>query len=334
MSSNDIHDLFTANAPEEPSTQGWADAVRGRRRRRRVVTGVASGGLAVALAVPLGATLLNRPAQIASPAKASTLTAAEVCADARTQAEAFATLGGEALQEGAVRAWLCGDEQTEEGSAFGTAGPTYPITQGVDEAIAWYLDAPEADPMAACTMEYILTYTVAFEYEDGSIAPVQGQLHGCRTVTDGATIRSGGDELYALLQDLWADNRGEDFVAEVEPCTMTATMGEVADPADATSAALCQADAEGNRVASRLTAEQASAVGLSVSETATTAPDAITYPDRVTTLQLFDAAGSLLSLDALDDGSFLFYDGDAARVWTPGAELRAELEEAAALPLP
>ena len=41
-----------------------------------------------------------------------------------------------------------------------------------------------------------------------------------------------------------------------------------------------------------------------------------------------------VSLDALDDGSFLFYDGDAARVWTPGAELRAELEEAAALPLP
>ena len=69
---SDIHDLFHDNDTADPSTNGWAEEVRTRHRRNRVLTGVAAGVLAVGLAIPVGVTLVNRSGgtPVASPAKA------------------------------------------------------------------------------------------------------------------------------------------------------------------------------------------------------------------------------------------------------------------------
>ena len=44
---SDIHDLFHDNDTADPTTNGWAEEVRARHRRNRVLTGVAAGVLAV-----------------------------------------------------------------------------------------------------------------------------------------------------------------------------------------------------------------------------------------------------------------------------------------------
>lgn len=339
MTNQDMHDLFTNNAPEEPATDGWADKAKARRRRTRTLTGVAAGVLAVGLAVPVGVTLLDRPGQQAAPAQQplAERTAAEVCEAARDQVAGEFTLdafGDASLKEGAVRAWLCGDDQVDEaGFTSGTAGPTTALTEGVDQAISWFLDAPAASPAAACTMEYILTYTVAFEYEDGSLAPVQGTLHGCATVTDGSATKEGGREYFELLTNLWAEHATADATTAPKPCASAATMW----PADVTAAKfanLCQHDAAADLSVTELSEADAKAIGESIAATTTAAPDMMTYPEQLTTLEVFDKAGNSLKLDALEGGSFLFYQDNEARVWTPSDELRAKLQEAAALPLP
>lgn len=70
---SDIHDLFHDNDTADPTTNGWAEEVRTRHRRNRVLTGVAAGVLAVGLAIPVGVTLVNRSGgtPVASPATQS-----------------------------------------------------------------------------------------------------------------------------------------------------------------------------------------------------------------------------------------------------------------------
>lgn len=336
---SDIHDLMHENTPDEPSTAGWADRVRGRRQRRRAVTGVAAGVLAVGLAVPVGVSLLNRPMQVARPADGTTAPAAlpardagEVCAEARQQmtvaiaATTYANPGDPVLQEGAVRAWLCGDDSAEEGMVSGTRGPLDPLTVDVDKAVSWFLDAQPSDPDQACTMEYRLTYVVAFEYEDGSLIPVQGELHGCRAVTDGSRYVDGGDGFLDLLTDLWLTNRAPDVSAAPAPCVGATIFGAL--PEEAVSGAVCRQKDDGTTESAEV--PDAAAIGAAVAANAVAADETNLPLATGVALELTNKAGEVLRLDRLEDGTYLTYADGTPRQWTPSTDEAAVLDAAIA----
>lgn len=343
---SDIHDLMHENTPDEPSTAGWADQVRGRRRRGRTLTGVAAGVLAVGLAVPVGVSVLNRPVEAARPADAlgapagppepaplQERTAADVCAEAgplmfvAANTTEYKVWGDPVLKEGAVRAWLCGDDTVQDGVAFGTRGPLDPLTVDVDKAISWFLTAPEADRDGVCTADYRLTYIVAFEYDDGSLIPVSGELHGCRTVTDGSRMTTGGEEFLDLLADLWATNRAPDFEAPAQPCAATGTI-LVAKPEDTTSAAVCRVEQDGTVRSAEV--EDAAAIGAAIAADAVVADETqLSFSDLVT-LELANKAGEIVRFDHLEDGTYLSYENGTPMLWTPTADEAAVLDAAIA----
>ena len=325
----DIQDMFHASAPEAPATEQWPAQVKARRRRRQALTGVLGGVLAVGLAVPLGVTLLNRPAvQLAAP-PVSPADAAAVCASGEALVEQWAAGQTTDLKKGATRAWLCGDQMN--------AGPAEPLTVGVDAAIQAFLDAPAAPLDQACTMEYRMTYTVVFEYADSTLAPVTGELHGCKTLNDSSGPRQGGAEYLETVKGLWLAQR-----AAQDPQIETA-WGDCVDAGTpilpivldkVKGAQLCETAADGTKSAAQLevsgdlksNAEIARAIAASLatdSAEETSGMFDFAMPER--RLQLVDQYGALLTLQLLTDGTWLYYSDDATRVWTPPASLREAL---------
>lgn len=341
MTDPELRDLFAEAAPAAPSTVGWADNARARRRRRRTFTGVAVAVLAVGVGVPVGATLLSRPVQVAQPAATATLpdrVASDVCQQAQQQVTDTFQAGAQgeaALEPGAVRAWLCGDGTADAGMAFGTVGPSYPLTEDVDQAVDWFLQAPEADPNQACTMEYRLTYTVAFEYPDGTLAPVQGALHGCRTVTDGSATKSGGQEYFDLLTSLWASHPAATPAPVEATCSGAATMLQAA-PADVTSGAFCQQTdvTSSTMTTAELSPELVASIATSLRESSAEVSEPERYLEPSTQLQLFTPQGAKLTLSMLIDGTFSYYVGDQEWEWTAPGDVYEELKKVADQPLP
>ena len=327
---SDIQNLLHSASPDEPSTDGWTEKVHARRRRNRVVAGVAGGTLALALAVPVGVTVLNQPNHnVANPAVAPTETeapeptapsgpitnAADACAASSELVAKWAELSGgdSPVKLGATQAWLCGDHAT--------VGPAEPLTEGVDELAKAFLDAEEADPNQACTMEYRLAYTLVFQYADGTLAPVMGELHGCRTLTDGATRRSGGEELYNLAVDKWEAAR-----KDAEPSADAATVNcdqqasiIPADLGDLASLSLCVPEADGSWKTLEIPgADEAfvAGVGESVKADATQGDNA-SLEYGTSALLLVDRFGGVFTLQGLADGSYTFWTDETTNVWTP-----------------
>ncbi|HMR47899.1 MAG TPA: hypothetical protein PKE40_00895 [Arachnia sp.] len=238
---NDIHDLFHQAAPPEPLTQGWADEARSRRTRRLAGLGGLAALAVLAVAIPVGLHLFGDgppltlpPAETASapddtapspndtaPSPNDTTDPEPVdyvvpgpsaCTDQRG---AMVQPGPGPVAPGATQAWLCGDAIVQDDYPSGQRGPLEPLTLNPDALIALYQAAPLADPDQACTAEYRLTYRLVFEYPDAPSQVVQGELHGCRTTTDGETVRDGGQELYDAAIAAWTEQRrGADPDAE------------------------------------------------------------------------------------------------------------------------
>lgn len=226
MTDEQFARIFKRNTPEPPDGD-WAADARNRHRRRQAGTVAVAAVAGVAIVgAPLAINALqNNGPQYATPAVSSTApavttapsasgsvnpsappatTAAEICPTAQD-------FIGTDLPEGAMQLWLCG----EDVQMGGRAGPPEPLTTGVEDALAAYNGLEPRDPNQACTMEYTLAYTVIGEYPDGTRKAVQGELHGCRNVGD----RSGGDQFFETLQDLWQDQRASNPAPEL---TLTA----------------------------------------------------------------------------------------------------------------
>lgn len=226
---SELREEFRREAPEAPSVDGWADRARSKHRRRRMAGSAVALGIVVALAVPLGISVLDRtgePVVPAEPAPAPALpvtTAEEVCAPyAPIHDVSDADLPAvDELPDDAARVWLCPDGTELTTVAF----PSEPLTDeaAVASAVATFNDLEQPDLASLmCTAEMGMTYVAVFEYADGDRIPVRGELYGCRLLVTGPaddqTMRLGSQEYLDQLTGAWADQRAEsDDVAPMGP---------------------------------------------------------------------------------------------------------------------
>lgn len=338
---SDIHDLFHDNDTADPTTNGWAEEVRTRHRRNRVLTGVAAGVLAVGLAIPVGVTLVNRSGgtPVASPATQPPSVApsdleesagpdpsdpvdppmgASICqSGADEMAKRLAEASPQPVREGATTAWLCGDGVYQ--------GPLDPLTEGVDDAVRAFLSQPEAPQDRACTMEYTMTYTVVFEYPDSTIIPVTGELHGCRTTSDGATQREGGQEFLDTVKGLWTKQRASsDFINDT--MTACAEARQPIIPVDLTqlvAAQVCTRKGEAWDTAGLGADEElARQIVDSVEQDVTEVGDTWEFRTPERRIELVDRFGGIFTLTELADGRYTFMDGKGNdKAWKPSPEL-------------
>lgn len=110
------------------------------------------------------------------------------------------TIPDDGLPLGASAVWLCGESGPPYGGALGAHEP---LTTDVDGFVQVLNDLPRAPADMVCTAEYVLSYLFVVEYPDGSRVPLEGGLHGCRTVGG----REGADEVWNEITNRWAEQR-------------------------------------------------------------------------------------------------------------------------------
>ncbi|NLE99173.1 MAG: hypothetical protein GX596_14475 [Propionibacterium sp.] len=219
---NELRDDFLREVPEEPSTHGWADAVRTKRRRRRAAGSAVAVAVVAAVAVPLGVSLMGRTGEPIVPAEPAPTSPAPVAWPDATHEEMCAFASGpdpipaeawvavDELPEEPARVWLCDTAQAGEQPIV------FPQEPLVDEhlvaaAIGTFNELLPLAPDAMCTMEFGMVYTVLYEYADGTVVPVQGEGHGCYVVRTGSDDdpqqRTGAGELLDELTRSWAEQR-------------------------------------------------------------------------------------------------------------------------------
>lgn len=116
------------------------------------------------------------------------------------------TIPDDGLPLGASAVWLCG----EAGLPYdGRLGAREPLTTDVDGFVQKLNELPALPEEIACTAEYSLTYIFVVEYPDGTAVPLQGELHGCRTVAG----RAGGEEIWDEITTRWAAQRDAQGIA-------------------------------------------------------------------------------------------------------------------------
>ncbi len=218
--NDEYSDAFKSIVPEAPSSGGWAAGARRKRRNRRQMYAGVAGVAVLALAVPFAFSLQSQSTLIATPDESGTNSPAPPSPDPAEDAPGAVACWeapgqprratAEGATDGAVRAWLCGDADVS-GIPLGAVGPQEPLLDGVDEVVGFIQSQQtlDASGMTVCTEEYILEYRIVLDYGDGTSHVVPGELHGCRTIDDGPTMRTGGQELYDLALDLWREQRAK-----------------------------------------------------------------------------------------------------------------------------
>lgn len=358
--NDDYSDAFKSIVPEAPTADGWADGARRKRRDRgRIVAGVAAAA-AVALVVPFALTLSSDSTLIATPGRSETPSprvtgpSPDPAADAPGAAACWEAPGqprqatAEGAADGAIRAWLCGDAGSSE-SLPGAVGPLEPLVDGVDEIVSFIgaQQTLDASGVTACTEEYILAYRVVLDYGDGNSRVVPGALHGCKTIEDGSTVRTGGQELHDLALDLWSQQRERvdppgDVVA-VSQCRPP-SRSVVPDlppalrpmlplvPVDAVTGFTCAENPAAEYEASRgstLEPDLAARIGQSMT---TDSEEGLGEDHLPTWVTITGPWGEAITLQRTRDDAFQWFDGQTPMLWKPPADLLAELEQSLEAP--
>lgn len=252
--NDNFHDLFKQSVPEAPSTGGWVEGARRRRRGRQVVTGGVAGLAVVALAVPVALNLsagsapvvaspepsVSAPAPTASPeptgdpaptaGSTSTdepglevslsprhdgLPGASVCHDEAGEPVADSLLAG-TIPTGAARAWLCTNPNN-----YGTVGPLEPLVTDVDGLIEALYEQPGLTDDTA--QEIAEAYTVVLEFEDGRKMSFTGDIQDGTSLSDGENSLQGSVAFYRdEVEARWLAQRSEagapvgEYVAQQE----------------------------------------------------------------------------------------------------------------------
>lgn len=246
-----VSDVFERVTPHRDVPEGLLAGARRKRQQRRLAASGVAALVVLGLAVPLAALMSQQNTIPANPASTSTPLPPEFqgltnpCLDPD---QSLPEPTG-ALETGATRVWLCGDYVAgDELSASGMIGPLEPLVNDVDQLIeTWESYDPLAEDIA-CTMEYRLTYNLVFDYDDQTQRVLRGELHGCRTLSDGTTNRSGGEELFDLAVGMWQEQR--DALPEFEnpyvPCRVASSIMS-ADLEDVNRGSLCVLSDDGSQ---------------------------------------------------------------------------------------
>ncbi len=353
-------DAFKSIVPDAPASDGWAaGALRKRRNRGRAVAGVAAAA-AIALVVPIALTMGGNTTLIATPGQSETPSpqvagpspdgavdapGAAACWEAPRQPRQATAEG---VTDGAARAWLCGDAGNPE-SLPGAVGPMEPLVDGVEEIVD-FIEAQQTlneSGVTMCTEEYTLAYRIVLDYDDGTSRVVPGALHGCQTIDDGPTVRTGGQELYDLVLDLWRRQRERvappGDVAVVSQCRPPARsvvpglppamrpMLPLA-PADAVTGFTCiedPADEYGESWGSVLEPDVVALIAQSVARDSEAGEGKDYLPTWVT---ITGPWGETLSLQRTAVDTFQWFDGQSPMLWKPSSDVLSQL--AAALEFP
>ena len=321
MSDEQLSQIFKRDLPNQGDGR-WADDARRRHGRRRAGIGGVAVVAALAVVSPFALNQFDNSDDTAVPAPLGTEPATSsplAPADREAACAGAAENAVDELPETAERLWLC-DEPG--GIGAGRKGPQEPLTVGVDEALAAFHALEAADPNQACTMEYTLTYVVVAEAADGTMTPVSGGLHGCRTVGN----RSGADGYLATLGDLWAAQRAavtppaERLGAERLCAVPTSILPTSID--GATQAAICAPggyeDAPANGV--DVPAELLEQIRADIAEN--TASGTLGEWEPTATLVLADPWGDTLVLNRFASGTYQWDD----QVWRPEGALAEMLD--------
>lgn len=363
--SNDFHDLFKQSVPEAPSTQGWVQGARRKRRKRRVVAGGVAALAVLGLAVPLALDLPGRSEPIvASPEPMVTPTATESptpsespepsvepssgqateasgpevelfpSPDGRPGAAACWNEAGEPVMEwhnsgtieaGAARAWLCPNPQH-----YGTAGPLEPLVTDVDGLIEAFYAQPEVTSEDAQSLAE--WYTVVFEYPDGSKRSFSGDIQDSTAMTDGEVRLQGSEAFYRdEVAARWLAQRAEigapAGAAQLpQECPVTVNQSLLQVPlGEITSGYACALD-QGEPTANvQIPAALAAAVGAEALADGVSAEAVDDGSLQDHRLVLRDVWGDEIVLSKRSD-RYEFRGDSSLMAWTPSQEFAAELD--------
>lgn len=318
--------------PHRDAPTGLLAGARRKRQQRRILGGGAAALLTVALMVPVVTHLLSQENITTTPATTPTPVPEEFagltnpCLDSTTMSEAIYM--SDPPEQGAQRAWLCGDYHQASLSSFsgtnGAMGPLEPLVNDADRLIEEWEGFEPLPPDIACTMEYTLTYTVIFDYEDGTQRALQGELHGCRSVGSGEQRREGGEELFNLAIGLWEDQREAypDLENPYVPCQADRSLMDTALE-DVNRGAVCTIDETGMPESSALSDELVARIRdalITEAETLDPMDQQVTEPRQA--LELATGFADPLRLVTNTGEVYEWWDGDDLLRWEPSAELQ------------
>jgi hypothetical protein len=207
---NNLRETLTNAVPEAPAAPNRAEQARARAARatRRRAGVIATGAAALAVAaIAIGPSLVDtgsgRDAEPDNPQPAGS--AASPYDGFQCGVTPQASQLRSEITEGAVRARICPVVPEAEGVGWQPPADALVSSAALDELAHLVGGLETADPLGACTMELGPAYTLTFEYADGRLATVTGELYGCRPVTVGGQTFLGAVEVKdayfeALLQ--------------------------------------------------------------------------------------------------------------------------------------
>ncbi len=235
------------------------------------------------------------------------------------------------LPEGADRIWLCAGHEF----GAGIAPPVEALEEPglISEAVAVFNDLEPLPADTACTMELGPSWLVVHEYADGTKRTVKVEEFGCRAVLSGDTVKvdSQSASYKESLLDSWGAQRAMRDTAQTRPgplCYLDSALMAV-NPEDTTftSGTAClaadQSDGEWNLLEEKPVPEDLLAqINGQLKKVRPTPEYVITSGDA---LVLLNSSGDPLRLFRLDDGTYVWNDGEAMNPWTPEGEIAQEL---------
>lgn len=218
MSDDDrLRDQLQALVPHPPPTPGRAAAVRDLHRRSRRRTTVAVVTVAAVAVVALATAPLltsgdepgvTRPAtQTPTPTPSPADPEAFTCPAPRAQADT------DTVPAGAAAVHLC------PGSGTGFDAPSDALVTDVDELAGVVNRQPlvTAPGQNVCQTDLGPGYVLAFEYADGSIVPVGGDLYGCHELRVGTSTRGHPERPWSTFISLLRTQRAASTIAHRIP---------------------------------------------------------------------------------------------------------------------
>ena len=237
---------------------------------------------------------------------------------------------GPELPSGVARAFLCGDGL----EGFGTAGPLDPLVLNPDRIVELFHAAPAPAKTEGCGYEASSQYRVVLRYNNGDTWVLTGYEEDCQPITDGTTSKAGAGIRQKII-DMWLEQRA---LANQNDAT-AATKALTCNPAQYSMIPLKVADATGAVACGQLDiANPESPVVLDpalVAKIAAAAP-AEAVPGQPDSTGPNVETGTILLTNAWGDihpltrwGNQYQFTGDTEMmVWTPSAELAAEMDRA------